>query len=76
MGNIAFEFDIPNLRGASRPAEYARATDRSEKATQGLREGQLFFFRKQVEQGRDMNRRDVSAQLIQRAQIGEVWSVA
>ena len=29
MGNLAFEFDIPNLRGASRPAEYARTADRS-----------------------------------------------
>ena len=37
MGNLAFEFDIPNLRAAGRPAEYARTTDRSEEATKGVR---------------------------------------
>lgn len=37
MGNLAFEFDVPNFRAAGRPAEYARTTDRSEEATQGVR---------------------------------------
>ena len=76
VGNLAFEFDITSLRLAGRPTKYARTTDRSKEATQGVRERQLFFFRKQVEQRGCVDRRDMSAQLIQRGQICEIRSVA
>ena len=49
MGNLSFELDISSLRGAGRPAKYARTADRSEEAAKGARERQLFIFRKQVE---------------------------
>jgi hypothetical protein len=61
MGNLAFDFGIADLREASRPAEYARTTNRCEEATQGVRERHLLFFRKQVEQRGCMDSRDVSA---------------
>ena len=37
MGNLTFEFDKTNLRAAGRPAKYARTSDGSEEATQGVR---------------------------------------
>jgi hypothetical protein len=61
MGNLAFDFGIANLREAGRPTEYARTANRSEEATQRLRERQLLFFGKQVEQSGCVDGRDVSA---------------
>jgi hypothetical protein len=49
MRNLALEFDVPNLRAAGRPAEYARTADRSEEAAKGVRKRHLVFIRKQVE---------------------------
>ena len=75
MRHACFKFDKASLRGASRPAENACATNRSKEASQNQRERPLFFFRKQVEQRGRMDRGDVSAQLIERTQIREIGGV-
>ena len=76
IGSLALIFDVASLRETGRPTEYARTTHWSEKATQGLRERPLLLFRKQLEQRGCVDRRDVSAQLIQRGQIREIRWVA